>query len=94
MSRKNTGARKAIHSMCEMQDIDKKALYERAKMLLSIYHRVCWSATGRAEAGAEEMCCYCGTDLDGALLYLETFAPDDQKLVLRQESSHCLSLDG
>lgn len=79
MSRKNTGAWKAIHSMCEMQDIDEKALYERAKMLLRIYRRVCWSTTGRAEAVAEEMCCYCGTDLDGALLYLETFAPDEQK---------------
>ena len=43
MSRKNTGAWKAIHSMCEMQDINEEALYQKAKMLLSIYRRVCWS---------------------------------------------------
>lgn len=29
MSRKNTGAWKAIHSMCEMQDINEEALYQK-----------------------------------------------------------------
>ena len=79
MSRKNTGAWKAIHSMCEMQDINEEALYQKAKMLLSIYRRVCWSTVGRAEAVSEDICCYCGSDVDGALIYLETFAPDEQK---------------
>jgi len=79
MSRKNTGAWKAIHSMCEMQDINEEALYQKAKMLLSIYRRICWSTVGRAEAVSEDICCYCGSDVDGALIYLETFAPDEQK---------------
>ena len=48
-------------------------------MLLSIYRRVCWSTVGRAEAVSEDICCYCGSDVDGALIYLETFAPDEQK---------------
>ena len=34
---------------------------------------------GRAEAVSEDICCYCGSDVDGALIYLETFAPDEQK---------------
>lgn len=79
MSRKNTGAWKAIHSMCEVQDINEEALYQKANMLLSIYRRVCWSTVGRAEAVSEDICCYCGSDVDGALIYLETFAPDEQK---------------
>lgn len=79
MSRKNTGVWKAIQSMCEMQKINEDALYQKSKMLLTIYRRVCWSTIGRADAVAEEICYYCGSDLDGALLYLETFAPDEQR---------------
>ncbi|WP_461811174.1 hypothetical protein [Faecalimonas sp.] len=79
MSRKNTGVWKAIQSMCEMQKINEDALYQKSKMLLTIYRRVCWSTIGRADAVAEEICYYCGSDLDGALLYLETFALDEQR---------------
>ena len=33
----------------------------------------------RDRAVSEDICCYCGSDVDGALIYLETFAPDEQK---------------
>ena len=79
MSRKNTEAWNSIRSMCRMDNIDEKEMYQKAKMLLSIYRRVCWSTVGRAEAVSEDICCYCGSDVDGALIYLETFAPDEQK---------------
>ena len=79
MSRKNTGAWNTICSLCEMDNIDGKQMYERAKMLLGIYRKVCWSTMGRADMVAEEICCYCGSDLDGALLYLEEFAPEKEK---------------
>ena len=62
-----------------MQEMDENNLYARAKMLLSIYRRVCWTTIGSADCVAEEMIYYCGSDLDGALIYLENFAPDREK---------------
>ena len=79
MSRKNTEAWNSIRSMCRMDNIDEKEMYQKAKMLLSIYRRVCWSTIGRADLIADEMCYYCGSDLDGALIYLEQFAPDKER---------------
>lgn len=79
MSRKNTEAWNSIRSMCRMDNIDEKQMYEKAKMLLSIYRRVCWSTIGRADVVVDEMCFYCGSDLDGALIYLEQFAPEKEK---------------
>lgn len=79
MGRKNTGAWAAIRSMCALQEIDENEVYARAKMLLQIYRRVCWTTIGRTDCVADELVCYCGTELDGALLYLETFAPEKEK---------------
>lgn len=79
MSRKNTEAWNAIHSMCKLQEMNEKDLYERSKMLLSIYRRVCWTTMTRADCVAEDIVYYCGSDLDGALIYLEAFAPDKER---------------
>ena len=37
-----------IRMLCRMQNIDEKVLYERAKLILSIYREVCWSTIDRA----------------------------------------------
>ncbi|MCD8150320.1 MAG: hypothetical protein LUE92_12350 [Clostridiales bacterium] len=79
MGRNSTAAWNDIHAMCEAQNINEKRLYDKAKMLLQIYRRVCWSTIGQADVVAEEMCCYCSSDLDGALIYLEEFAPDTER---------------
>lgn len=79
MSRKTTEAWNAIHSMCRLKKLDEHQLYEKSKMLLSLYRRVCWSTIGRADLVAEDVCYYCSSDLDGALIFLETFAPDREK---------------
>lgn len=79
MSRKNTEAWNSIYSMCRMDNIDEGEIYQKAKMLLSMYRRVCWSTIGRADLVAEELCHYCGSDLDGALIYLEEFVPEKEK---------------
>ena len=79
LSRHNTEAWNAIHSMCRLQELDEENLYQKSKLLLNIYRRVCWTTIGRADYVAEEMCLYCGSDLDGALLYLEEFAPDVER---------------
>ena len=65
--------------MCNMQNLDEASLYQKSKLLLNIYRRVCWTTIGRADYVAEEMCLYCGSDLDDALIYLEEFAPDVEK---------------
>ncbi len=79
MSRKNTGARSAIHALCEMEQMEESQLYAKARMLLGIYRSACWSTIGRAEMISEEVCCYCGPELDDALIYLEVFAPEKEK---------------
>ena len=79
MGRKNSEAWNSIHALCNTQELDEKQIYEKAKLLLGIYRRVCWSTIGRAEAVNEDVCYYYGNDLDGALIYLETFAPEKEK---------------
>lgn len=48
MSRYNTLVLSNIRMLCRMQNIDEKVLYERAKLILSIYREVCWSTIDRA----------------------------------------------
>ena len=48
MSRYNTQVLSNIRMLCRMQNIDEKVLYERAKLILSIYREVCWSTIDRA----------------------------------------------
>ncbi len=79
MSRKNTQTLKNIRSLCRMQDLDEKSLYMRSRLLLSVYRDACWSTCGRADEVQEELVWCCGNDLDAALIYLETFAPDEEK---------------
>ena len=62
--------------LCRMQNIDEKVLYERAKLILSIYREVCWSTIDRANDVCDTLICTYGDSLDGALIYLENFAPD------------------
>ncbi|MCD8197926.1 MAG: hypothetical protein LUE24_12305 [Lachnospiraceae bacterium] len=80
MSRKNTQTLNSIHMMCRMDGLDEKLLYQRSKMILSTYRSICWSAMGRADEVREDLACYCGTELDEALIYLETFAPDEARV--------------
>ena len=79
MSRNNTQALHSIRMMCRMQQVDEKVLYNRSRLILSIYRDVCWSTMGRAEEVYDDLICTCGTSLDGALIYLETFAPDEAR---------------
>ena len=71
MSRNNTQALQNIRMLCRMQQIDEKILYDRSRLILSIYRDVCWSARGRAEEVYDDLICTCGSSLDRALIYLE-----------------------
>ena len=79
MGRNNAHALNSIRMLCRMQQVDEKVLYERSKLILSIYRDVCWSTVGRADEVHDELICYCGSNLDSALVYLETFAPDEAR---------------
>lgn len=79
MSRKNTQTLNSIRRLCRMQDLDEKTLYSRSKLILSAYRDICWSTAGRADQVREDLICYCGSQLDDALIYLETFAPDEAR---------------
>ena len=72
MSRYNTQVLSSIRMLCRMQNIDEKVLYERAKLILSIYREVCWSTIDRANDVCDTLICTYGDSLDGALIYLET----------------------
>ena len=62
-----------------MLELDEKTLYTRSKLILSAYRDICWSTAGRADQVREDLICYCGSQLDDALIYLETFAPDEAR---------------
>ena len=68
MSRNNTQTLHSIRMMCRMQKVDEKVLYDRSRLILSIYRDVCWSTMGRAEEVYDDLICTCGTSLDGALI--------------------------
>ena len=89
-----------------MLELDEKTLYTRSKLILSAYRDICWSTAGRADQVREDLICYCGSQLDDALIYLETFAPDEARerfayalliiylyLPIRPESCHHKSHD-
>ena len=79
MGRNNAQTLNNISMLCRIQKIEEKLLYGRAKLILSIYRDVCWSVDGRAEEVHDELICICGSDLHSALVYLETFAPDEAR---------------
>ena len=76
MGRKNSLAKNSIQMLCVMQHLDEQNLYERSKLLLSIYRNVCWTACDRAAMLREEAeYCY-GRELEEGLLYLNDFERD------------------
>ena len=79
MARKESSAWNCIHAMCDAQHFNESVLYEKAKLLLGCYRRVCWAATGRCEAIADEEFCYCDNGLGTALGYLQGFEPAAEK---------------
>ena len=90
MSRKNTQTLNSIRRLCRMLELDEKTLYTRSKLILSAYRDICWSTAGRADQVQEDLICYCGSQLDDALIYLETFAPDEARERFEERIRHCL----
>ena len=79
MSRNSTQVLNNIRMICRIQQVNEKTLYDRSRLILSIYRDVCWSTVGRAGEVHEDLICTCGASLDNALIYLENFAPDETR---------------
>lgn len=79
MGRKNSQAISSIHRMYRLHNLNEPLMNQKARLLLNIYRDVCWSTIGRADMVKEDLVCYCGGELDTALVYLEDFAPDEQR---------------
>lgn len=85
MGRKNSETWGTIHSICEAAHIDEKRLYEKSKLLLSKYRKLCWQTQPEANETVADLCVYASNDVDGALIYLETFAPDIERDVFESK---------
>lgn len=79
MSRKHSEAWNTIHSICECDHIDEKRLYEKTKLVLSKYRNICWQTREDTDETLADLCICASSDIDGALIYLETFAPEKEK---------------
>ena len=82
MGNNRIGVSKRITNICKGKNIDEESLYKKARMLLDIYRDVCWNTVDGAEEVREELFWendYASQDLDSAMLYLETFAPNENK---------------
>ena len=82
MGNNRNGSRQRIAAICSSREISETEVYDRAKKLLESYRDVCWETSEYANLVREDLACeygYASSDLDTALLYLENFAPDEQK---------------
>ena len=79
MGRMNSEAWNTIHAMCDHDKLNEELLYDRSKLVLSKYRKLCWQTSNNAKETSEDLCFWCGSDLDGALIYLENFAPDRER---------------
>lgn len=80
----NSNAKSRIHRMCAAGNFNEDELYEKAKLLLESYRDVCWTTVDfvsevREECELYEKEYYCSSDMETALIYLETFAPEEGK---------------
>lgn len=81
MGNNKNGARQRIKQICQRRKVEEIDMYERGKLLLEIYRDVCWDTADCACDMKEEILdrAYCSEDIDSALIYLETFVPEDGK---------------
>ena len=82
MGNNRIGVGKRITTICAGKSIDEKDLYQRSKLLLEIYRDICWHTVECADEVRENLFWegeYASQDINSAMLYLETFAPDEDR---------------
>ena len=68
-----------IDGMCSASHIEKEGAYKQGKWILEIYQDICWNTIRGVDCVREELAGYYSADVTKALIYLETFASDEQK---------------
>lgn len=83
MSKKVARVASRITTMCKAGGFEEKELYHKAKLLLEIYRDVCWGTAEQAQSCENDLYDYsleyCSGSIESAMLYLETFAPDESR---------------
>jgi len=85
---RKTKTLKQIEQLYQEQSLDVLTIYERSKALLEIYRNVVWSLKNTAEFMIYETQETYGKDLDEALIYLSTFAPEFKRQDFESGVSH------
>ena len=81
MGRNDSEAWRTIHSTCNNDKINEKNLYNKSKLVLSKYRKFCWQTKEDADDTVCDLCVLASSDVDGAMVYLETFSPENEKEV-------------
>ena len=75
--KKSAAAR--IDGMCRGTCLNKEEIYKRYKFILEAYRDLCWKTVRDVDLVREDLAAYCSSDMDDALIYLETFASDEDR---------------
>ena len=84
MCRRKSSAMQSIETMCASQNFDASQLQAKAKLLLSSYRCVCWSALGTCQLGNEDSFYLSDEDIEKAIDYLNGFSPTEPKDVFER----------
>lgn len=86
MGRNNTKTIKSISRMYDQMNMDSNAVLHKSKLLLGVYRDVVWVTLQEANYVREDLTYY-GNELNDALIYLESFAPEMEKEQFEQRIS-------
>lgn len=79
MCRRKSKAMNSVSAMCLSQNMNPDVLFQKAKLLLGAYRRVCWASLGTLEIVNDADFYICDDDIDAALEYLQSYAPDTDR---------------
>jgi len=68
-----------IDGICNAYCIEKEDAYKQGKWILEIYQDICWRTIRGVDCVREDLAGYYSADVTKALIYLETFAPDERR---------------
>lgn len=83
MGRSNRNVIRNIRDICKILNLDEKVIYERSKVLLSMYRDMCWITQCKAVDEKGELEELCTGSLDTALTYLYEFAPKVSRIEIK-----------
>ena len=79
MCRRKSKAMNSVSAMCISQNMNPDVLFQKSKLLLGAYRRVCWASLGTLEIVNDADFYICDDDIGTALEYLQSYAPDTDR---------------